>query len=118
MAYKMEWVGSEHPHEAISVMGADHFEVAWNHVHHCGKEGIDVKEVARRGVVHHNWVHDVPRQALYCDAWFGLLEDVEWFSNVAHDAMWGLTFSVEGQGSEMRNVRAHHNVLYRTQGSG
>jgi hypothetical protein len=118
MALRPEWVGREPPHEALSVMGADGFEVAWNHVHHCGKEGIDIKEVARHGIVHHNYVHHVPRQALYADAWFGLLEDVEFVSNVAHDSVWGLALSVEGRDSEMRNVRVHHNVLYNNSGSG
>jgi hypothetical protein len=108
----------EPPHEAISIAGVDGFEVAWNHVHHCGKEGIDVKEISRNGTVHHNYVHHMPRQGLYVDAWFGLLENVEFYSNVVHDSEWGFVVSVEGKGSELRNVRAHHNVLYRNRGSG
>lgn len=108
----------ETPHEAVSIAGCVHFEVAYNHVHHCGKEGIDVKEVSRHGVVHNNYVHDLPRQGLYVDAWFGLLEDVEFHSNIVHDCEWGLALSVEGRESELRNIRIHHNVLYRTRGSG
>jgi hypothetical protein len=69
-------MGREAPHEAISICGAKHFEVAYNHIHHGFKEGIDVKEVSAHGVVHHNYVHDMLRQGLYVDAWFGLLHDV------------------------------------------
>lgn len=108
----------EAPHEAISICGARFFEVAYNHVHHCYKEGIDCKEVSRHGIIRHNDVHDVPRQAYYVDAWFGLLEDVEWYENRAYDCAWGFAVSVEGKDSEVRNIRFHHNVLYRIKGAG
>ncbi|MDH7569064.1 MAG: right-handed parallel beta-helix repeat-containing protein [Armatimonadota bacterium] len=108
----------ECPHEAISIAGVNRFEVAWNQVHHCEKEGIDVKEVSRHGLVHHNWVHHLPRQGLYADAWFGLLEDVEFASNVVHHCEWGFVVSVEGRDSELRNVRAHHNILHHNRASG
>ena len=59
--------GSEAPHEAISIAGAQGFEVAWNEVSSNKKEGIDVKETAAHGVVHHNHSHDNDRQGLYVD---------------------------------------------------
>ncbi|MBN1873661.1 MAG: right-handed parallel beta-helix repeat-containing protein, partial [Anaerolineae bacterium] len=46
----------EPPHEAISIAGAHHFEVAYNHVYDCDKEGIDVKETSAHGRVHHNYI--------------------------------------------------------------
>jgi len=110
--------GGEAPHEALSICGARYFEVSENHVHDCHKEGIDCKEVSRHGVVHHNVVHDLPRQAYYTDAWFGLLEDVEFHSNTAYNCMWGFAISVEGKGSELRNVRFHHNLIYNMKGAG
>lgn len=110
--------GGEAPHEALSICGARYFEVANNQLHDCFKEGIDCKEVSRYGVIHHNLVHDLPRQAYYCDAWFGLLEDVEFHSNTAYNCMWGFGISVEGKGSEMRNIRFHHNLIYNITGSG
>lgn len=110
--------GGEAPHEALSICGARYFEVANNHVHHCFKEGIDCKEVSQHGVIHSNLVHDLPRQAYYTDAWFGLLEDVEFHSNIAYNCMWGFGISVEGKGSELRNVRFHHNLIYNMIGSG
>lgn len=108
----------ECPHEAISIAGVNRFEAAWNHVHHCEKEGIDVKEISRNGVVHHNYVHDMPRQGLYTDAWFGVLENVEFASNIVHDCEWGLVISVEGRDSQLRSVRVHHNLLYGNRASG
>jgi len=110
--------GGEAPHEALSICGAQFFEVSNNHVHHCHKEGIDCKEVSKHGIIHHNIVHDLPRQAYYTDAWFGLLEDVEFHSNTAYNCMWGFAISVEGKGSELRNVRFHHNLIYNMTGSG
>lgn len=109
---------SEAPHEALSICGARHFEVAHNHVHHCFKEGIDCKEVSQHGVIHNNLVHDVPRQAYYADAWFGLLQDVEFYANTAFNCMWGFAISVEGKGSELKNVRIHHNLIYNMKGAG
>jgi hypothetical protein len=108
----------EAPHEALSICGAQFFEVAHNHIHHCFKEGIDCKEVSKHGVIHDNLVNDLPRQAYYIDAWFGLLEDVEFHSNTAYDCVWGFAVSVEGKDSELRNVRFHHNLIYNMKGSG
>lgn len=110
--------GVEAPHEALSICGAQYFEVANNHLHHCYKEGIDCKEVSKHGVIHHNLVNDLPRQAYYTDAWFGLLEDVEFHNNTAYNCMWGFAISVEGKDSELRNVRFHHNLIYNMNGSG
>ncbi len=114
------WGNPEHecPHEAISVAGIKGFEVAWNRVHDSVKEGIDVKEVSAHGVVHHNLVEDLHRQAYYADAWFGLLEDVEFVSNVGRRCEWGLVISVEGRDSELRNVRVRHNVFHDNRASG
>lgn len=108
----------ENPHEAISIAGVAHFEVAWCRVHDSIKEGIDVKEVSRHGVVHHNHVFAIHRQGLYADAWFGLLEDVTFHHNVVHDSEWGIVISVEGRNSHLRSVRVHDNLLFRLRASG
>lgn len=109
---------SEPPHEAISIAGANYFEVAYNHVHHSDKEGIDVKETSKHGVVHHNYVHHMGRQGLYVDTWFGLLEDVEFHHNVVHDFhATGIGISVEDR-DLLQNVRIHHNLVYHGVGAG
>ena len=110
--------GSEPPHEAISIAGSNYFEVAYNHVYNCYKEGIDVKETSKHGSVHHNYVHHVDRQGLYADAWFGMLEDVEFSDNVVHDCgSIGFALSVEDIKAVL-NIRFHHNLLYNNKGSG
>lgn len=108
----------EAPHEAISICGAKQFEIAYNHVHLCYKEGIDCKEVSRHGSIHHNHVHNILRQGLYVDSWFGLLEDVEFHSNVVYECEWGMAISAEGKGSEMRNIRIYNNLLFNNRASG
>ena len=111
-------IPGEAPHEAISICGATFFEVAYNEVYDCFKEGIDCKEVSKHGIIHHNLVHGLPRQAYYCDAWFGLLEDVEFYNNTAFNCMWGFGISVEGKQSTLQDIRFHHNLVYNMQGSG
>ena len=88
--------GHEPPHEAVSIAGACRFEVAYNHVYNCDKEGIDVKEVSHHGSVHHNHVHHVDRQGLYADAWFGPLTHVDFHDNIVHDCKGaGIVIAVE-----------------------
>ncbi len=106
------------PHEAISIGGAHNFEVAYNHVSDSDKEGIDVKETSSEGVVHHNVVHNLPRQGLYVDAWFGLLRNVQFNSNVVHDCKGaGIVVSVE-QGKEVADVKIDGNLIFDNAGSG
>ncbi|AEE96985.1 right-handed parallel beta-helix repeat-containing protein [Mahella australiensis] len=110
--------GNEPPHEAISIAGASNFEVAYNHVYNCDKEGIDVKEVSRYGRVHHNYIHNVDRQGLYADSWFGKLTDVEFDHNVVTECRGaGMAISVEG-GQILVDVRIHHNLIYNNYGTG
>lgn len=109
---------SEAPHEAISIAGVHHFEVAYNRVHRSHKEGIDIKERSAHGVVHNNETHDLPRQGIYLDAWFGMLEDVEVHSNRSFNNEWGITLSAEDDGAEMRNIRIHSNFVYNNRASG
>jgi len=110
--------GRETPHEAITIAGAHYFEVAYNHIYNCDKEGIDVKETSSHGTVHHNHVHHMDRQGLYVDSWFGVLEDVELYQNVVHHCQGaGIVISVEG-GKEARDIRIHHNLIYDNLGTG
>jgi len=108
----------EPPHEALSIGGAVDFEVAYNHVYNNGKEGIDIKETSRRGKVHHNLVHNVERQGIYVDAWFGKISDIEIFSNVIHDCVGaGFVLSVEN-GKGVEYLSFHNNLIFNNDGSG
>lgn len=105
--------------EALSLGNVQDFEVAWNHVHHGGKEGIDIKRPSQRGRVHHNYVHHLRRQGIYLDARrVGTLRDVEVDHNVVHDCEWGLAFSSEQKTATTEDVSAHHNVLHANRASG
>lgn len=117
---KMSWTpykGSEAPHEAISMAGPHYFEVAYNHVFNCKKEGIDVKETASFGTVHHNYVHDCARQGLYIDGWFGQLENIEMYENVVHGCEAGIAVSSE-EGPNTKNLKIHHNLVYNNRAAG
>ncbi len=117
---EMSWTpytGHEAPHEAISMAGPHHFEVAWNHVYNCRKEGIDVKETASFGTVHHNYVHDCDRQGLYIDGWFGQLEHIEMYENVVHGCESGIAVSSE-DGPTTKNLKIHHNLIYNNRATG
>ncbi|MFW5752052.1 MAG: right-handed parallel beta-helix repeat-containing protein, partial [bacterium] len=108
----------EAPHEALTLAGATNFTVTENHIHSCYKEGIDCKEVSSHGVIFNNYIHDLPRQGLYVDCWFGMLENVEIYSNIVHDCEWGAAISGEGKDAKMKNIRLHHNILYNNRASG
>lgn len=111
-------VGREPPHEAMSIAGAVDFEVAYNHVHDSGKEGIDIKETSNLGKVHHNVVNGVGRQGIYVDAWFGLLRGIEVYSNVIYSCRGaGLVVSVE-QKRSAEDINIHNNLVFNNQGSG
>ncbi len=110
---------NEPPHEAISIAGATDFEVAFNEVANCDKEGIDVKENSKNGTVHHNYVYNNARQGLYADAWFGTLENVNFYNNIVYNNRGaGLAISVEGEGSYLNKVSFHHNLIYNSYGPG
>jgi hypothetical protein len=111
------FTGSEAPHEAVSIAGPNGFEVAWNDVSGNNKEGIDVKETAGHGQVHHNHAHDNARQGLYVDGWFGVLEDVELRENIVHDNEVGIAVSSE-DGPLTRDIRIHHNLVFDNRATG
>ncbi len=108
----------EAPHEAISVAGTTNFEIDHNHLHLCNKEGIDVKEFSANGKVHHNYVHNLLRQGIYIDSWFGLLHNVEVYHNIVHDCEWGIMINSEGKDSRMENIRVHNNLVYNNRATG
>jgi hypothetical protein len=117
MVWGGNFTGREPPHEALSMAGPHFFEVAYNLVRDCQKEGIDVKETASYGLVHHNHVHHCDRQALYIDAWFGVLEDIQMYDNVAHHCEAGIAVSCE-DGPLARDLHIHRNLVYDNRATG
>ncbi|HEY9635750.1 MAG TPA: right-handed parallel beta-helix repeat-containing protein [Coleofasciculaceae cyanobacterium] len=110
--------GEETPHEALSVGDIYYFEIAYNHIYDCDKEGIDVKGSSKHGTVHHNHIHNLARQGLYVDNWGDSIEDIEVYENVVHDSKGaGIALSVEG-GKLTNDIKIHHNFLYNNLGTG
>ncbi|MGF1643126.1 MAG: right-handed parallel beta-helix repeat-containing protein [Thiotrichales bacterium] len=109
---------TEAPHEAISIMGTIGFELAYNYIAQSEKEGFDIKETSKDGVVRHNLVENIVRQCYYVDAWGGVLENIELYGNVGrHCGFAGFALSTE-TGDLTRNIRFHHNLLYGNGGTG
>ena len=112
------YTGSEAPHEAISIMGADGFEVAYNYIFNSEKEGIDIKEESRHGKVHHNLVENIDRQCYYVDAGFAELIDIEFFNNIGRNCGF-MGFAISSElGTTLSDIRFHHNLLYNNGGNG
>ena len=111
-------IRGEAPHEALTLAGASHFEVAYNTIHSCYKEGIDCKEVSSYGIIHHNNVYNMPRQGLYVDCWFGRLHNIVFADNKVYNCEWGFAVSAEGEGATMDSVYVDHNLLYNNRASG
>jgi parallel beta-helix repeat protein len=108
----------EPPHEALSIGGAVDFEVAYNHIYDSDKEGIDIKETSKRGLVHHNLIDNVDRQGIYLDAAFGIVRDIEVFSNVVHHCR-GAGLAVSGEaGTTVQRINVHNNLIFENDGSG
>ncbi|MFZ5786603.1 MAG: right-handed parallel beta-helix repeat-containing protein, partial [Acidobacteriota bacterium] len=103
--------------ECITVAGTDGFEVRGNHVHHGGSgtnggEGIDAKDGAANGSIHHNLVHDLVRLGIYVDAWDKHTHDIDVHSNVVHaTGNDGFTLASE-MGGLLERVRVFNNVAW------
>lgn len=108
----------EPPHEALSIAGAVDFEVAFNRVSDSDKEGIDIKETSKRGIVHHNLVENVKRQGIYIDAWFGSIDHILMYSNVVDRCGGaGIVLSVENGDSDT-DIDIRNNLIFGNDGSG
>ncbi|MDY7022394.1 MAG: right-handed parallel beta-helix repeat-containing protein [Cyanobacteriota bacterium] len=105
------------PHEGITMGSVEDFEVAYNQVCYCAKEGIDCKGTAKRGKVHHNYVHHCRRQGLYADSWQDVLEDIEFFENIVHDCEAGVAIAAE-DGPKINSIQIHHNLIFNNRATG
>ncbi|HEX8234785.1 MAG TPA: right-handed parallel beta-helix repeat-containing protein [Abditibacteriaceae bacterium] len=103
--------------ETISIKRSEYVEVNYNHVHHTGHEGIDVKDGARHVRVVGNHVHHVDRQGLYADSWDKPTYDIRFFNNVVHDCGFGFIMSGE-MGGQLNDVWFVNNLVYNNRGPG
>ena len=110
--------------ECISVAnGCYEVQILNNHIHHSGPgtnggEGIDIKEGAHDILVKGNYVHDINRLGLYCDAWDQDTYNVTYDSNVVHDCVYyGFAMACE-RGKQLSNITISNNVLYHNTHAG
>ncbi len=99
--------------ECITVAGTDTFEVRYNEVLNCHKEGIDAKDGASNGKIYHNHVHHVEAVGIYVDAWDKHTYNIAVYQNVVHDIQDNNGFSIGSeQGGLLENVRVYNNIAY------
>jgi len=78
-----------------------------------GGEGIDVKEGAHTGEVHHNYVHNLPRKlGIYVDSYAKHTYGIKVYNNKVHDcADGGMALSSEA-GGVLEDISVYNNVVY------
>jgi hypothetical protein len=103
------------PHEGITIARVADFEVGYNEVWDGQKEGIDMKGPNRRGLIHRNYVRDLPRVAYYVDGWTDLMEDITLRENIAQRTRFGFQVTSE-DGREVRNIKIERNLAFDVTG--
>jgi hypothetical protein len=99
------------PHESISFGRVSDYECAYNEVYGGHKEGIDSKGPNSRGKIHHNYIHDKERVAIYVDAWSESLSDIEIYENKIENCNHGISVASEDN-QAVDDVRIHNNTTY------
>lgn len=112
--------------EALTVCNCHYFDIGYNHLHHCWKEGLDVKGESDYGVVHHNTIHELSGPGIYLDA--RPIHHVDIHSNYVYSLgsqgasreqpiwagfykkMAGITLGSEG-GSTIDYVNVYNNII-------
>ena len=103
--------------ETLSIKISSYVNAGYNTIHDTGHEGIDVKEGAQHVQVYNNTLWNVERQALYTDAWNRPTADIQFYNNVMHDCLFGVSIGSE-TGGQLSNVRVYNNVIYDMPGPG
>jgi len=78
-----------------------------------GGEGIDAKQGAHDGKIHHNYVHDLPRKlGIYVDAYSEHTYKIDVYNNTIHDcADGGMALSSEA-GGLLEDINVYNNIAY------
>ncbi|MEW5869161.1 MAG: right-handed parallel beta-helix repeat-containing protein [Chloroflexota bacterium] len=111
------WAGSGGQQEHITIAFSQYFEVRYNHVHGYNpetgsKEGIDAKDGAAYGSIHHNEVNDLSELGIYVDAYSQHTHDIAVYNNRVHDiAADGIALASEA-GGLLENIQVYNNLIY------
>jgi len=105
--------------ECISITdGSYDFEVMNNEIFDGGSgvkggEGIDIKQGAHDGKVHHNYVHDLPKRlGIYVDSYEKHTYNIDIYQNTVHDCYdGGFALSSEA-GGLLENINIYNNIAY------
>lgn len=105
--------------ECISITdGSYNFEVMNNEVFDGGSgikggEGIDIKQGAHDGKVHHNYVHDLPKRlGIYVDSYEEHTYNIDIYQNTVRDCYdGGFALSAEA-GGLLENINIYNNIAY------
>ncbi|MFD1233795.1 right-handed parallel beta-helix repeat-containing protein [Pseudonocardia benzenivorans] len=106
--------------EGVSLENVDGFEIAGNHVHDNGEEGIDTKYETRNGTVHGNRVENNRGPNIYVDS----AHAIQVFDNVSSGAKEsskaGIALAVENYSKTRKtyDVQIYNNVLTGNAGGG
>jgi hypothetical protein len=109
------WGGQQ---EYITIAGVDGFAVRYNRVHGFNpvaphrKEGIDAKDGAANGVIHHNAVYDLGKVGIYIDAFSKRTHNIRVYANFVHDIAGddGIALAAEAGGA-LENIWIYNNLL-------
>lgn len=108
----------EAPYEALTFFGCSELLVRGNHVHHCEKEGIGIKENCSEVLVSENHLHHLGGQGIYLETGDGAVQGIEVRANAVHDCEWGIALAASGPLGELQEVSIHHNLIFENRGSG
>jgi len=105
--------------ECISITDGSHdFEVMNNEVFDGGSgvkggEGIDIKQGAHDGKVHHNYIHDLPKRlGIYVDSYKEYTHNIDVYQNIVRDCYdGGFALSAEA-GGLLENINIYNNIAY------
>jgi len=106
--------------EGISIWATDGFEVAYNRLIDCRREGIDCKTGSRNGSVHHNTItgqanyYSGTGMGVYIDGWHYDTYNIDVYDNLVYNSEEGVEINCEdcARGGFVRNIRVFNNVIY------
>ncbi|MFC5204910.1 nitrous oxide reductase family maturation protein NosD [Pseudonocardia sulfidoxydans] len=106
--------------EGISLENVDGFEIAGNHVHDNGEEGIDAKYEARNGTIHGNRVENNRGPNIYVDS----AHQIKVYDNISigakESSKAGIALAVENYSKTRKtySVQIYNNVMIGNAGGG
>jgi hypothetical protein len=118
---KANWSSGDN--EGISVWATDGFEVAYNRLIDCEREGIDVKTGSRNGSIHHNYIKGQRNKwsgtgmGIYIDGWHYETYNIDVFNNLIEESEEGIEINCEdcarGDASAgVHDIRIFNNVVW------